>query len=263
MKKIIITKQNGKSKKILIEENQKTKQKTSIIESLELDEHCKFKNDIFNVNRYLKAGIKRMEIKEEDNDFYARLYSLFKSKNRKNDVLNFLHVLKKDFDNSKSYLITKSNLRSYDNLINNNPEILIKLTFKIIIEKYYEQVISNLSDEELYSIYLKVLSQEDISEMINIDDEYKELVKSILIKKIISVYKNRFKHLCWENCENLLNCDKIEDNLKSFIYDYNFIKDGYQIISIKTKRDNKKYLKTDCMYITKCDNYVKRKIKNN
>ena len=259
MEKLIITKQNGKSKKTFIKEDIKIKQKNSIMNSLSLDKHLDIKDDIFNVNKYLKVGIKRLQTQTKDKDFYKKLYELFKSQNRNKEILNFFNILRVDFDKSNSVQINENNLKSINYLLINHPDILIKLISKIIIEKYFDLIISNLNDDELYSLYLKVLNQEDLSNFINIDEEYKEIITYTLINKITSNYQSRFKHLCWEGCNNLLDCDKIQDNLKGFIYDYKFIKDGYQIFSVKEKDDGKKYLKTDCMYVIKCDNYVKKK----
>lgn len=56
MEKIIITKQNGKYKKTMLEENKKIKQKTTVVESLALEDYKNIKNDIFSINKYLKAA---------------------------------------------------------------------------------------------------------------------------------------------------------------------------------------------------------------
>ena len=41
------------------------------------------------------------------------------------------------------------------------------------------------------------------------------------------------KHLCWENCKNacVSRCDKINDNGKQLIGDYDYITSGLQIVS--------------------------------
>lgn len=259
MQKIIITKQNGKYKKTIIEEDKKIKQKTSVMDSLYLDNHLDIKDDIFNVNNYLKTAIKRKELQLKNDNFYIELFSLLKSNNKDKEILKFTKKLKEDFDSSNSALINEKNNNSFNLLFNKYPQILIKLTAKIIIEKYYNLIISKLPKEKLYSLFLKTLSKEDISEFIDIDEEYKEIALITITNKINTNYQKKFKHLCWENCDNLLNCDKINDNLKEFIYNYKFIKDGYQILTIKEKSDGKKYLKTECMYITECDNYVMKK----
>ena len=260
MEKIIITKQNGKYKKTMLEENKKIKQKTTVVESLALEDYKDIKNDIFSINKYLKAALKKEKENNKNVDIYTNLMLLIKNNNT-SEILNYIKNLKISFDQTKNYLVNIESDKKFKNLLNNYPDILVKIISKIIIENYINLILSKLSNDQIYSLYLKILSQEDLSHLINTNEEYKELTTAILINKINYIYQNRFKHLCWENCENLLVCDKIQDNLKGLISNYKFIKDGYQIIVKKKNVHGKEYYKTDCFYVTKCDNYVKKKEK--
>lgn len=264
MRKIIITKLNGKNKKVEIDNyttNKYSLDRTTI-NILEITD-TKNKNSIITTNNFIRDIFKKYQYDIDYDSIFNKINSdkvNIETLNIYKNIIKNLDIIIEQYPKNRQEIIKESLIKTY----NENPEYIIKIIIKEFINNYCKNVIFKDSDEKLKKGYLMIISNEEPNKIleeldININNKYNDLIAKTIIKKIKKTHEDNYPHLCWEYCSNLVYCDKIQDRLKKTITKYNFITDGYHMIDVNYNENGKRILKTDCFYVISCKNYVPHK----
>ena len=265
MNKIIITKFNG-----VIHENIICKKEKNIYEN-------EYIIDLLNINNY---NIDK-NIITITNNFMKDLFIKYNfSKNTK----KILHILNSN-ENIEILKLYNYIINNYDKIIevfpqkrkkeifnaletckNIDEEIIIKIMVNQLFNIYIKTVFNNIQKDKLNEIYLMVIRNEDINNILNKigikkDNKYNYLFKKNIIKITYRTFEKKVPHLCWKYCKNIDNCDKMDDDLTESISKYKFITSGYQILKPIVEEKNIITYKIDKFYVTDCKNYKKTRTK--
>lgn len=265
----IITKYNNNIRKKYINKNLLNNyiETENIMSLLDLEKYNLDKDKIIVVNNFIRDIL----IKYYNSIDLNYILSILNSEKNEIEILNIYKQIIDNYDKITHFYPKKRKEKIRENLelcFNTNKQIIINIIIKELINNYCKKILNNISKNKLNKLYLKHLRNNDIKIIINELDiklenkKYLSILEKLLEIKFNKIYENTFPHLCWEECANLHNCEKINDCLKNFITNYDFIKSGYQIININTLKNGKKYLTTDTFYVSECKNYVKIKTKN-
>ena len=195
-------------------------------------------NKMYNIIRHFK---KRLDL-QELLDYFLLEYSKVIYERYKSDINVELRIKEK----------TKKIKKDFEM----NFDVLMSLLIKNVVRKYYSLLLSDFDKERINALgemRLNNLPVEYIYQELGIDFDRRNLFdkfsSKILMSKIDKDYNNIQDHLCWLNCENatVKKCPKIADRSKKRIDRYDFITDGYQIISENG---------VDTFVVTKCTNYL-------
>ena len=227
--------------------------------------------DIFKLSDQIETMLSEIyrlnkERIERNFEFLKQADSISKLKElSENIVLQYYDILNKKYslkDDGKAKI--NAELKKTRDDINNKFDVFATILIKKIIEKYYINKLSQLDISKIVELENFRLKNIDVEYILNkIGEKFDEIsikngVKSLSLKIVLNIidkiYDKTQNHLCWMNCKNATpnNCEKIKDKYKKNINQYDFITNGYQVISDEG---------VETFVVTKCKNYEEEKKK--
>lgn len=209
-----------------------------------------------NIIEKIRKDVSRSitQIKNDNPSSISDIYMMIKNVKNKESLIKVLDLL------ITRYRVVNS--KDIKNYISDYFDIFASIFIKKLMIAYYTNLIASLSKDKIEELYTLKIKNVSSKELLRIIDEplsvsknksLNKMAEKVLLYSIDTVYDSTRKHLCWENCKNCspIECQKIADQFKQRIDNYDFITDGYQILDSTGN--------VDTFVVTDCKNYKYQK----
>ena len=177
----------------------------------------------------------------------------------KDKLISMVQRLLKDYASFKNFDFDK-NFKLIQNVLENNPDIVLGIFVKGIVYNYYLNLIKNCNKECIAKLVDMKKNNSSFDDMLSYigkslpegthQNGVYDLSKRMFDSAFNDYYIKGQEHLCTD-CKNFLRCPKVLSEFSSSnLSDYDFITDGVQI-----NEDGE----TSTLIVTGCDKYVHEK----